>query len=140
MPIGLKRVYEAAAAADGCRVLVDRLWPRGLNKSKAAVDQWLRALAPSNQLRRWFHAHPQQWARFQKRYLEELCGPETQEALQKLRALSGKRKRLTLLYSSRNEVHNNAVVLRDLLEGMRKAPTGSAPIRHRRAPAKPQRA
>jgi uncharacterized protein YeaO (DUF488 family) len=89
MPIGLKRVYEAAAAADGYRVLVDRLWPRGLHKSKAAVDPWLRGLAPSNELRTWFPAHPNEWARFQKRYLEELSRPETREALQKLHGLAG---------------------------------------------------
>jgi uncharacterized protein YeaO (DUF488 family) len=138
MAIALKRVYKPTAAADGYRVLVDRLWPRGLNKSRAAVDEWLRDLAPSNDLRKWFHAHTEEWALFRKRYLEELAGAETHEALQRLRALSRSRKRLTLLYSSRNEGQNNAVVLRDLLDGPQTS-TGSAKIRNaRRWPEAPR--
>lgn len=113
--IALKRVYEPAAPTDGYRVLVDRLWPRGLSKANAGVDEWLRDLAPSNALRKWFHANPEEWAQFQKRYIKELSAPETQRNLQKLRSLARERKRLTLLYSSRNEESNNAVVLRDFL-------------------------
>jgi uncharacterized protein YeaO (DUF488 family) len=123
----LKRTYEPPAASDGTRVLVDRLWPRGLSKDKAAVDQWLRDLAPSDALRKWFHAHSEAWPLFRKRYLKELAQPESATALKELYILANRGKRLTLLFSSRNEDRNNAVVLKDLLEGMRKPPTGSGP-------------
>jgi uncharacterized protein YeaO (DUF488 family) len=116
MAIVLKRVYEPAIATDGYRVLVDRLWPRGLSKSKAAVNGWFRDLAPSNALRKWFHSHPEEWVQFRGRYLKELSAPQAQQDLQHLRSLKQKRKRLTFLYSSRDETHNNAVVLRDFLE------------------------
>jgi len=107
----LKRVYEAPAAADGMRVLVDRLWPRGLSKDKAAVDLWLKDVAPSDALRREFHAHPERFDAFRKAYVAELHG---NEALAELRALARKRK-VTLLYAAKDDAHNNAVVLRDLL-------------------------
>jgi len=76
--IALKRVYESPSDSDGLRILVDRLWPRGLSKEAAGVDLWLRALAPSNELRKWFHAHPGRWKDFRRRYLTELRAPETQ--------------------------------------------------------------
>jgi uncharacterized protein YeaO (DUF488 family) len=116
VPIALKRVYEPAVATDGYRVLVDRLWPRGLSKSTAGVSEWLRDLAPSNELRKWFHSHPEEWAQFRRRYLKELSTPATQRDLQQLRGLARERKHLTLLYSSRNQARNNAVVLRDFLK------------------------
>ena len=125
--IALKRVYEPASAGDGTRVLVDRLWPRGLGKDRAAVHAWLRALAPSDQLRRWFHARSDQWLTFRKLYLKELRQPETAQALNELYRLAGGRSKLTLLFASRDEQHNNAVILKDLLEGMRKPPTGTGP-------------
>jgi len=125
--IQVKRVYEKPGRADGTRVLVDRLWPRGVSKNRAALDAWLRDLAPSDGLRQWFHAHPEGWAGFRKRYIKELSQPEAQEALDELYRLAGRRKRITLLFASKNEQHNNAVVLKDLLEGMRKPPTGSGP-------------
>ena len=123
--IQIKRVYEKAARGDGTRVLVDRLWPRGLSKKEAALHSWLRDLAPSDELRRWFHARPEGWTTFRKRYLKELAKPEASEALNELYRLAGKRSRLTLLFASKNEERNNATVLRDLLEGMRKPPTGT---------------
>lgn len=123
----MKRVYEEPARADGTRVLVDRLWPRGLSKARAAVDKWLRDLAPSDALRKWFHARPDGWTIFRKRYLKELARPESAEALGELYRLANQRKRLTLLFASRNEERNNATVLKDLLEGMRKPPTGTGP-------------
>jgi uncharacterized protein YeaO (DUF488 family) len=125
--IQVKRVYEKPRPADGTRVLVDRLWPHGLNEKQAAVNAWLRDLAPSDDLRQWFHARPEAWAAFRKRYMRELSRPEAEEALGELYRLAGRGKRLTLLYASKNERHNNAVVLKDLLEGMRKPPTGSGP-------------
>jgi uncharacterized protein YeaO (DUF488 family) len=127
MPIAIKRVYEQASRADGVRVLVDRLWPRGLTKDRAAVDEWLRDLAPSDDLRRWFHSQPDHWTIFRKAYLRELAQPEADAALRLLYQLAAKKKRLTLLFSSKNEMHNNALVLKELLDGMRKPPTGSGP-------------
>jgi len=125
--VAVKRVYEAPARGDGTRVLVDRLWPRGLSKERAAVDQWLRDLAPSDALRKWFHARPDAWSLFRKRYLKELGRPECAAGLDELYRLANRGKKLTLLFASRNEEYNNAVVLKDLLEGMRKPPTGSGP-------------
>lgn len=127
MTVTIKRVYEPATPKDGSRVLVDRLWPRGLSKQKAAIDEWLRDLAPSNELRKWYHAHPSQWAAFRKKYLKELSNPESQEGLRRLYELAHQTKPLTLLYSSRDEVLNNALVLKELLDGKRKPPTGTGP-------------
>jgi len=123
----VKRVYQEPARSDGTRVLVDRLWPRGLSKARAAVDRWLRDLAPSDALRKWFHARPEAWSVFRKRYLKELARPESAPALDELYRLANQRKKLTLLYASKNETHNNAVALKDLLEGMRKPPPAPAP-------------
>jgi len=127
MPVAVKRVYEPVLRSDGARVLVDRLWPRGLRKTEIALQEWLRDLAPSDALRKWYHAQPEQWTLFRKRYLKELTRPEAEKDLQKLYSLAHKRKRLTLLYASKNEKHNNATVLKDLLEGLRKPPTGTGP-------------
>lgn len=127
MPIALKRIYDSPSRSDGVRVLVDRLWPRGLRKDEAMLHEWLREIAPSNELRKWFHAPPERWLLFRKRYLKELSRPEAQEDLETLYRLAHKRKRLTLLYSSKNVTHNNAVVLKELLDGMRKPPTGTGP-------------
>src|SRR5271163_2667932 len=112
MAIVVKRVYETASRTDGARVLVDRLWPRGLTKERAAVDEWLRDLAPSDELRRWYHARPEQWAGFRKKYLKELSRPEADEMLQRLYQLALKRKKVSLLFASENETYNNAVVLK----------------------------
>jgi len=125
MAVAIKRVYEPALRADGVRVLVDRLWPRGLTKADAALDEWLRDLAPSNELRRWYHASPGEWANFRKKYLKELSRPEAEAALRRLHQFANKRKRLTLLFASKNETRNNATVLKELLDGMRKPPTGT---------------
>ncbi len=127
MAIAIKRVYEAAARTDGARVLVDRLWPRGLTKERAQVDEWLRDLAPSDDLRRWYHARPDHWLTFRKKYFKELTQPEAEDALRQLYHLAHKRKRLTLLFASKNETQNNATVLKELLDGMRKPPTGTGP-------------
>ncbi len=125
--VTVKRVYEKPARGDGYRVLVDRLWPRGLSKSEAALHVWLRDLAPSDELRRWFHARPHAWLTFRKRYLRELALTEAAEALDELYRLARRKKNLTLLFASKSEQHNHAVVLKDLLEGMRKPPTGTGP-------------
>lgn len=142
MAIVLKRVYEKATRSDGTRVLVDRLWPRGLSKENARVHAWLRELAPSDGLRQWFHAHPEGWAQFRKRYLKELMRPETESSLEELHGLAANNRRVTLLFASKNEIRNNAVVLKELLEGMRKPPTGTGPgavkvVRQRQAARRP---
>jgi uncharacterized protein YeaO (DUF488 family) len=129
MDVTVKRVYSKASVSDGTRVLVDRLWPRGLSKQAARVDAWLRDLAPSTELRKWYHARPAQWPTFKKRYLQELGSPAATAALLELYELAEKAKRLTLLFGSRNEEQNNATVLRDLLQGMRKPPSSSGPAR-----------
>jgi uncharacterized protein YeaO (DUF488 family) len=127
MTIAIKRVYEPASRADGSRVLVDRLWPRGLTKERAAIDEWLRDLAPSNELRQWYHARPDQWEAFRKKYLKELAQPECEVSLRYLYELAHKKKRLTLLFASKMETYNNATVLKELLDGRRKPPTGTGP-------------
>ena len=129
MPIALKRAYEKPALADGARVLVDRLWPRGVTKDAARIDVWLRDIAPSDQLRRWFHARPAQWRQFRNRYLEELAEPDAARALTELYSLARRRRLLTLVYASKNLEHNNAMVLKELLDGMRKPPHSSGPER-----------
>jgi uncharacterized protein YeaO (DUF488 family) len=123
MNLAVKRVYDAASPSDGVRVLVDRLWPRGLTKKDAAAKFWLRDLAPSNELRQWFHANPEAWRMFRKRYLKELAREEGAAAVEKLHSLAEGKRQVTLLYASRNHEHNNATVLKDLLEGMRKPPS-----------------
>ena len=127
MPVAVKRIYEKPARSDGARVLVERLWPRGVKKSAAALDAWLRELAPSDELRQWFHSRPDGWAAFRKLYLKELGNAEAADALAKLYHFAAGRKKLTLLFAAKNEQRNNAVVLKDLLEGMRKPPTGTGP-------------
>jgi uncharacterized protein YeaO (DUF488 family) len=125
MPVAVKRVYEKPVRADGARVLVDRLWPRGVRKE--AVHTWLKELAPSDELRRWFHARPRYWDMFRRRYLKELARPQAAEALEELYRLAETRRQLTLLFASRNLEHNNALVLKELLDGMRKPPTSTGP-------------
>lgn len=122
MTISVKRVYEPASTSDGVRVLVDRLWPRGLTKEQAAIKFWLRDIAPSNELRQWFHANPDAWSMFRRRYMKELVSPKASAAVEKLYKLADTKK-VTLVYASRNEDHNNATVLKDLLEGGRKPPS-----------------
>lgn len=139
MPIVLKRVYEPAARSDGARILVDRLWPRGLTKAEAAIDEWLRDLAPSNELRRWYHTRPTEWKNFRKKYLKELALPEAESALSRLYQLARKKKRLTLLFASKNLESNNATVLKELLEGVRKPPTGTGPAAYATAERKAAR-
>jgi uncharacterized protein YeaO (DUF488 family) len=111
-----RRVYEPAEPSDGRRVLVDRLWPRGLSKDRAHLDEWLKAVAPSNELRRWYGHQPDRFAEFSRRYQAELAEPEQAEALGRLReeARSGP---LTLLTATRDLEHSEAEVLVQLLRG-----------------------
>lgn len=112
--VRLKRAYETPAADDGMRVLVDRLWPRGIRKEEAAIDEWMKDIAPSAELRKWFGHDPARWPEFQRRFTAELEGHA--DDLGRLRDLAQK-GRLTLVYAARDEAHNNAVVLREILLG-----------------------
>ena len=112
--IKLKRVYEDPSPQDGLRVLVERLWPRGLSKERAAVDLWLKDVAPSPELRKWFGHDPARWEQFQKRYRQEL-----REKKDAVRLLKQKEKKgtVTLVYAARDEEHNGALVLKLFLQG-----------------------
>ena len=112
LDIRMKRAYEPATSADGYRVLIDRLWPRGVSKQRAEIDEWVRELAPSTQLRRWFSHEPSRFEEFRRRYTEELRGERARLADLRRRARRG---RLTLVYSARDTEHNDAVVLADVL-------------------------
>jgi len=127
MAVAVKRAYEKPSAADGTRVLVDRLWPRGIKKEAAALDAWLKDVAPSDELRRWIHARPELWPAFRKKYMAELAAPAASRALRELYQLASKSRQLTLVFAARDQEHNNAVVLKQLLEGMRKPPSSSGP-------------
>jgi uncharacterized protein YeaO (DUF488 family) len=111
--IQLKRVYEDPSPEDGVRILVDRLWPRGLTKQRAAVDLWLKDVAPSTELRKWFAHDPAKWKEFQVRYRKELR--EKKDILQQLKQRSSGHT-VTLVYGARDEEHNEALVLKKLLE------------------------
>jgi uncharacterized protein YeaO (DUF488 family) len=110
--IKLKRIYQAPAASDGTRILVDRLWPRGIAKAKAKVDLWLKDIAPSDALRKRFHGHPEDWDEFRKAYAAEL-----KQAGEAVKALRGHLRKgtVTLLYAARDQEHNNAVALKHWL-------------------------
>lgn len=112
MKVAIKRVYEEPKESDGTRILVDRLWPRGLKKEKAKVDLWLKEVAPSNELRKWFAHDPKKWAEFQKRYKEELLENAEQLAVLKQEVKKGP---VTLLYGAHDEEHNQAVALEKML-------------------------
>jgi uncharacterized protein YeaO (DUF488 family) len=111
--IQLKRVYEEPSRRDGLRVLVERLWPRGLNKQRAAVDLWLKDVAPSPELRKWFAHDPAKWKQFQERYRKELR--ERKDAVDLLKQKS-KKGTITLVYAARDDEHNGAVALKRYLE------------------------
>ena len=110
--IKLKRVYEKTETADGLRVLVDRLWPRGVRKEEAHVDKWVRDIAPSTELRKWFKHDPEKWPEFQRRYIAELNNKT--QLLEKLLADAAGRD-ITLVYASRERQYNNVTVLREVL-------------------------
>lgn len=110
MKINIKRVYEKPGKEDGIRILVDRLWPRGLTKEKAAVDLWLKKIAPSTELRKWFGHDPAKWEDFQKRYKQELKKNHEQVLLLKEQAKKGT---VTLVYGAKDEEHNEALVLKE---------------------------
>jgi uncharacterized protein YeaO (DUF488 family) len=112
MDIRLKRAYEPASATDGYRVLIDRLWPRGVSRRQAKLDDWQKELAPSSELRRWFGHEPSRFQEFRRRYIEELRSERPRLSALRRRARDGT---LTLVYAAQDEQHNDAVVLAEIL-------------------------
>jgi uncharacterized protein YeaO (DUF488 family) len=110
----IKRIYETPEDEDKYRVLVDRLWPRGLSKDKAKVDLWMKDIAPSNDLRKWFGHEENKWPEFKERYLDELR--KKKEMIKDLKSLENFHKTVTILYAAKDEEHNNAVVLFEVLD------------------------
>jgi uncharacterized protein YeaO (DUF488 family) len=123
--VRLKRAYAAPAATDGARVLVDRLWPRGVSREAAALDQWMKEIAPSDDLRRWFGHDPARWDDFRRRYVDELRAHDS--LVETLRALA-RRGPLTLVYGARDETQNDAVVLRDVILGTKGRASARGPV------------
>jgi uncharacterized protein YeaO (DUF488 family) len=119
--INLKRVYEPASPEDGVRILVERLWPRGIKKDALKLDTWLKDVAPSDELRRWFGHDPKKWNRFRDRYFAEL---DAKPVAWKFILKAARRGRVTLIYSSRDTEHNNAVALRNYLHARMRSATG----------------
>ena len=113
--IQTRRVYDKPSKEDGYRVLVDRLWPRGLTKQKARVDLWMKEIAPSDELRKWFHHQEQNWGEFAKKYKSELA--KKKDLLIELKKLRKEHGTVTLLYGSKDEQHNQAVILAAMLQG-----------------------
>ncbi len=113
--IAIKRAYEPSDSADGTRILVDRMWPRGVAKQEAHVDKWMRELGPSDELRRFFGHDPARWREFRKRYLAELKSPKMAPLLAELLEIA-RSGTLTLVYSAKDHQHNQAVVLKELLD------------------------
>ena len=112
--VRLKRAYDAPGPGDGSRLLVDRLWPRCVSKSEAAIDEWVKDIAPSAELRKWFGHDPSRWEEFRERYAREIHGHA--DLLERLRLLA-REGPVTLVYSARDEIHNDAVVLRQVILG-----------------------
>lgn len=112
MVVKIKRVYEVPDESDGKRILVDRLWPRGLTKEKAHVDLWLKDIAPTTTLRKWFNHDPEKWEEFKKRYFDELKNNEEPVSLLKNEIKKGS---VTLIYGAKDEIHNEALVLKNMI-------------------------
>lgn len=121
--IQLKRAYEPVDASDGKRVLVDRIWPRGVSKDELRADRWDKELGPSTELRKWFGHDPALWDEFQRRYRQELAAPDKQAMIEQL-ADEAREGTLTLVYSARDTEHNQAVVLRSVIESAESAGKG----------------
>ncbi len=112
--ISVKRVYDPPSKEDGFRVLIDRLWPRGLSKEKTKIDFWLKEIAPSDKLRKWFSHDPKKWGQFKKKYQVEL--KRKKELLNKIKKFEKEKGAITLVFSAKDEEHNNAIVLREVLQ------------------------
>ena len=118
----VKRVYEKNEASDGKRILVDRLWPRGLRTEDAAIDEWLKEISPSDELRRWFNHEPEKWQEFKRRYRKELSLPEKKEIVERI-AKQATRSDITLVYGAKETEYNNARVLEELIGEVMKEKT-----------------
>ena len=132
----IKRVYSDPSPRDGVRILVDRIWPRGISKERACIDEWRKELAPSTRLRQWFSHDPHKWKEFRRRYRAELRRSCQTEALKALVVLSRKQT-ITLIYSAADEEHNQAVVLKAVLDSRRKSATSNHNPDNRVAPINP---
>ncbi|MCF3944675.1 DUF488 domain-containing protein [Oceanobacillus alkalisoli] len=116
MKIKLKRIYDESAKADGVRILVDRLWPRGVSKEKANLDHWLKEIGPTDELRKSFHEDERSFKQFKEKYLKELQSGEQKEALDELKKIADDTKQITLLFAAKNKEENQAVILKEKLE------------------------
>lgn len=117
MAVQIKRIYEEATEDDGVRVLVDRVWPRGVSKEKAQLDHWMKEVAPSNELRKWFGHDPEKYEAFKERYKKELKSGEQADQMEELKQLTKKHdKHILLLYAAKDEKHNQAKVLKEILD------------------------
>jgi uncharacterized protein YeaO (DUF488 family) len=114
MTAKLKRVYDTPASGDGCRILVDRIWPRGVSKQAASISLWLKTLAPSTALRKWYGHRPERWQEFRRRYFDELKYKDSE--LQIIRNELKEKRKVTMVYSARDTAHNQAVVLLEYLK------------------------
>ncbi len=112
--ISIKRAYESSSKDDGFRILVDRIWPRGISKEKANLDLWMKEIAPSNDLRKWFSHDPEKWKEFENKYKNEL--KDKTELLNEIKEIERDKEKVTLIYSAKDKVHNNAVVLEHILK------------------------
>ncbi len=112
MTIQVKRIYEPVSAADGCRILVDRLWPRGIKKEDAHIDRWMKEIAPSTALRKWFHHQPEKWDQFRSKYFDEL---KRSPSLEEFLSFIHEHKTVTLLFAARDVEHNHALALREFI-------------------------
>lgn len=118
MTVKIKRIYDEVSEDDGIRVLVDRLWPRGISKDKAKLDHWLKEVGPSNELRKWFHqdADENKFEEFKQKYRSELQSGKQQEALEELKQIAEENGHVTLLFSAKNEKQNQAQILVEMLD------------------------
>ena len=112
--IKIKRIYESSSEEDGFRILIDRLWPRGLSKESAQIDTWLKDIAPSDSLRKWFSHDPKKWSEFKKRYREEL--KEKKDTISMIKSFEKEKKTITFLYSAKDKEYNNAVFLQEYMQ------------------------
>jgi uncharacterized protein YeaO (DUF488 family) len=110
-----KRAYDKKEESDGKRILIDRLWPRGVSKTEAGIDEWLKDLGPSTELRKWFGHDPEKWAEFQKKYEKELSAPEQKQLLDEITKIAA-RSTVTLIYSAKDTEHSNVKVLEQILQ------------------------
>lgn len=116
MSIQLKRIYEQPHTDDGVRILVDRIWPRGVAKQDANLDYWLKEVAPSNELRKWFNHDPNKYADFKKKYIQELTNGDQLHAFNELKTIFKHSENITLLYAAKDVQHNQAMVLKEILQ------------------------